>query len=227
MDKLSKRFCTFFGSREKLLLPAVFCLCAFSAFSLYWQPTLRALAAAANLPGYQAAPSPEALFEPQGPDRGQVDLADTGGMPQPGELYGSVAIEGTDVACNLYYGDGSAQLHTGAGSSVYGQLPGQGGAVLIGGHTSTWFRDVESAQLGADITVETRYGEYHYKIVDMQIIEAEAFGQEQLEAAPADSLFLYTCYPFGQPLQTPYRYMIFAEYVSGPAVVNSAESGEV
>ncbi|MDO5601862.1 MAG: class D sortase [Oscillospiraceae bacterium] len=217
-----------FSNWKKLLLPVAFGVCSAGLLTLALLPVTASVAAAADTGGYHAAPSPEALFlQPAEtePDKEMVDLADTGGAPQEGELYGTVSVSGTAVACNLYYGDSKAELHAGAGTYMGAQIPGQNGVVLIGGHTSTYFRDLESAQLGADITVLTRYGEYHYKIIDMQIVEAEHFGEAQLAEMPPETLLLYSCYPFGQALLTPYRYMIYGEYVSGPSVMASTEGG--
>ena len=227
MKKTLSAFKTLFGGWKALAFPAVFCLCTLLALAPVLRPPVRQLAAAAAQPSFRTVQSQQQLFvAPPAPQQQQstVDLADSGGFPAQGDLYGSLAIAGTELACNLYYGDSQAEFHLGAGTYPGAQLPGQGGVTLIGGHTSTFFRDMENAQLGADVTVQTRYGEYHYSIVDMQVIEAESFGQQQLDEAAPDTLLLYTCYPFGSPLQTPYRYLVSAEYVSGPAVIDSSQA---
>ena len=230
MKKTLSAFKTLFGGWKALAFPAVFCLCTLLALAPVLRPPVRRLAQAAARPSFHLVQSEQELFTapPAPPQQAPttVDLAESGGFPAQGDLYGSVAIAGTELACNLYYGDSQAEFHLGAGTYPGAQLPGQGGVTLIGGHTSTFFRDMENAQLGADVTVQTRYGEYHYSIVDMQVIEAESFGQQQLDEAAPDTLLLYTCYPFGSPLQTPYRYLVSAEYVSGPAVIDSSQADD-
>lgn len=192
---------------------------------LMLRPIGEAVSAAANTLGFQRAPSPDASFEAAGPSEGTVNLADFGGMPLPGDLYGTLSISGTSVSCNLYYGDSENELHAGAGTSALGGIPGQEAAALIGGHTGTYFRDLESAQLDASITIQTKYGEYVYKITQMDVVRADEFGMDELNAAPAKSVLLYTCYPFGQLSLTPYRYMILGEYVSGPVLAETTEAG--
>lgn len=216
------------GGWKDLVLPAASCVCTVIILCAVVLPIANSVALAANTPGYQAAPSPDALFvreTPVEPEIDTVDLADYGGMPQPGDLYGTVSISGTSVNCNLYWGDSENELHAGAGTFTGGQIPGANGATLVGGHTGTFFRDLESVQMGADITVETNYGTYHYTVTDMQVILAAEFGMDELNAAPRNSILLYTCYPFGQLTVTPQRYMVTAEYVSGPLVTDSTGGG--
>lgn len=216
------------GGWKDLVLPAASCVCAVIILCAVTLPIAHSVALAANTPGYKAAPSPNALFVrevPVEPEAETVDLADYGGMPQQGDLYGTVSISGTAVSCNLYWGDSESELHAGAGSFPGGQIPGAGGVTLVGGHTGTFFRDLESVRLGADVTVETSYGTYHYTVTDMQVILAEEFGMEQLNAAPRNCIMLYTCYPFGQLTVTPQRYMVTAEYTSGPLVTDSTGGG--
>lgn len=226
MRQSSSKPAAFLGSWKDIVLPAAFCVCSALILSAVVWPISNDVAAAADVLGYQAVPSPAALFvreAPEEPEAETVDLAASGGMPQEGELYGRVAISGTAVECNLYYGDSEQELHAGAGTFAGAQIPGQGGVALIAGHTGSYFRDLESVQLGADITIETRYGEYHYEVTDMRVVEASQFGMANLLAAPRESVMLYTCYPFGQLTMTPQRYMVTGEYVSGPAVVDSTE----
>ncbi len=224
MKQNSRKPTTLFGGWKDLLLPAAFCVCSVLILCAVVWPVSGAVALAADTVGYAAAPSPDALFvrqTPVEPEAETVDLADYGGMPAVGELYGTLSISGTSVGCNLYYGDSESELHAGAGTYPGAQIPGQGGVTLIGGHTGTYFRDFENVQLGADVTVETQYGTYHYTVTNMEVVQAAEFGQDDLDAAPRESVMLYTCYPFGQLTVTPQRYMITAEYVSGPVLIDS------
>lgn len=217
-----------FCNWKDFVLPVAFCICTVILLFAVARPVIKTVAAAADTKGYVAVPSPDALFHSSGlnedEEEGVVDLAAVGGMPKQGELYGTVAVYGTSLSCNLYYGDSKDELHAGAGTYMGGAIPGQSGAVLIGGHTSTYFRDLENAAEGADIAILTHYGEYHYEVTEMEVILAEEFGEEELRAAPEKSVILYCCYPFGQTATTPYRYLVYGSYVSGPAVL--AEEGE-
>lgn len=223
MKEISCRLTAFFGNWKNIVLPVVFCTCTVVVLLNIIGPVTESVSLAANAQGYTAVKDPNTLFQEVSANNGIVDLAQTGGMVKEGELYGTVVVSGTGVNCNLYYGDDQDQLKAGAGTYMGTQIPGQKGVTLIGAHTGTYFRDLESAQLGANITITTRYGEYHYTITDMQVVLAEEFGMDDLEGLPEESLLLYTCYPFGQLTITPYRYVVYAEYVSGPTVIDSTE----
>ena len=213
---------------QRLLLAAAFGAVALLALCVSVHPILQAAALAADGTGYQAAPSPKELFcaelSENAPET--VDIADAGGYPQQGELYGKVSIPGTSVECNLYYGDDNTQLHAGAGTFAGAQIPGEGGVTLIAGHTGSYFRGLESVKEGDDIVIQTKYGEYHYKVTEMFVMQADEFTQQNLDESPRESVLLYTCYPFGQLTVTPLRYMVRGEYVSGPKLVVSTGGGE-
>ena len=158
---------------------------------------------------------PELSEKPEG--RETVDLDDFGGAVYYGENYGRLTISGTRVDCNLYYGDSETQFSGGAGTYTGACVPGQNGAILIGGHTGTYFRDFESAELGADICIETRWGTYHYEITDMQVIRYDDPSAYDL-TVDEETVYLYTCYPFGQIAPTSYRYMLYGKLISGPVI---------
>lgn len=228
MKKTSNKPTAFFGGWKDFILPAVFCACSVLVLSLVLWPISRSVALAADTTGYSAAPSPNALFvreTPVEPEIETVDLADYGGMPVEGELYGTVRVSGTSVNCNLYYGDNETELNAGAGTFTGAQIPGQGGVTLVGAHTGSYFRDLESVQLGADVAVETKYGTYHYTVTDLRVVNIAEYGMDDLFASPPESLLLYTCYPFGQLTVTSQRYLVTSEYVSGPVLTNWAGGG--
>ncbi len=157
------------------------------------------------------------------PKDGEINLDDTGGYPAVGEALGQLQIDGTAVNCTLYYGDNEAQIHAGAGIWEGGKIPGENGTVLVAGHTNSFFRDLESVKEGADIFVQTRYGEYHYRVTDMQVAEEDDTSAYDLETT-VPNMILYTCYPFGQVTVTSQRYFVYAEFVSGPEIVEVAEN---
>ena len=179
----------------------------------------RALRQAASQPGVEATPAataiPQATPEPQPPET--VNLADYGGYPKQGDQLGGLQISGTSVNCALYYGDNSAELKAGAGIYPGSKIPGQGGTILVAGHTTSYFRDFESVQTGALITITTNYGEYTYRVTDMQVATDTDSSAYDLNAAE-ENIILYTCYPFGIATPTNLRYFIYGEFVSGPAL---------
>lgn len=92
-------------------------------------------------------------------------------------------------------------------------LPGENGTVFIGGHTGTYFSDLGSTQLGAIIHLETDWGDFTYKVTDMQVIQ-ETDVDKVRWGAEEPSCILYTCYPFGILTHTPQRYAVYADPVS-------------
>lgn len=145
---------------------------------------------------------------------------DTVGKLYAGRKLGDLEIEGTQVNCALLYGDSEAQLSQGGGTYAGSgaKIPGQGGTILVAGHTGTFFRDFESAALGQTILIHAEYGEYRYEIVDMKVVNASDTTTYDLNATQ-ENIILYTCYPFGQLSATPYRYFIYGKFISGPEIV--------
>lgn len=176
-------------------------------------PVGGSLRAAVSPASFSAASLSASASEDGG--RAVVSLEDFGGYPADGENYGRLTISGTAVDCNLYYGDTEAELALGAGTYRQTCIPGEDGTVLIAGHTGTFFRDFESAALGADICIETRWGEYHYQITDMRVFDKNDTSAYDLNA-DTENVLLYTCYPFGQVELTDQRYMLYGSFVSGP-----------
>lgn len=81
---------------------------------------------------------------------------------QYGDKLGRIWIEGTDVDCDLYWGDSETQFSRGAGCRSESDcvLPGENGTVFIGGHTGSYFSDLGSTELGAIIHLETDWGDF-------------------------------------------------------------------
>lgn len=134
---------------------------------------------------------------------------------QYGDKLGRIWVEGTNVDCALYWGDSEGQFGRGAGCRAESDcvLPGENGTVFIGGHTGTYFSDLGSTQLGAIIHLETDWGDFTYKVTDMQVIQ-ETDVDKVRWGAEEPSCILYTCYPFGILTHTPQRYAVYADPVS-------------
>lgn len=135
-----------------------------------------------------------------------------------GDRIGTVWVEGTDLNCDLYWGDGSAIFRKGAGCSAENDcvLPGENGTVFVGGHTDSWFVDLKSAEIGAIIHLDTIYGNFEYQITEDRIIyDTEVDQCRWGDTAP--SCILYTCYPFGIQVPTNQRYLVYADPVQSDA----------
>ena len=138
---------------------------------------------------------------------------------QYGDKLGRIWIEGTDVDCDLYWGDSETQFSRGAGCRSESDcvLPGENGTVFIGAHTGTFFSDLGSTEIGAIIHLETDWGSFAYKVTDMKVIQETDIDKVRW-GATEPSCILYTCYPFDALGFTPNRYFVYAKYVSGPVL---------
>ena len=126
----------------------------------------------------------------------------------------AIWVEGTNVDCALYLGDSETQFSRGAGCHAEDGcvLPGENGTVFIGAHTGTYFSDLGSCEIGAIIHLETTWGDFAYKITDMQVI-LETDIDKVRWGAEEPSCILYTCYPFGILTHTTQRYAVYADPV--------------
>lgn len=131
-----------------------------------------------------------------------------------GDKVGRIWVEGTKVDCDLFLGDDEAEFSRGAGCHATDGcvLPGLNGTVFIGAHTGTYFSDLGSCEIGAIIHLDTDWGNFAYKITDMQVI-LETDIDKVRWGATEPSCILYTCYPFGILTHTTQRYAVYADPV--------------
>ncbi|MDD4850402.1 MAG: class D sortase [Gemmiger sp.] len=133
---------------------------------------------------------------------------------QYGDCIGKVWVEGTEVNCDLYWGDSSSIFHAGAGCSADNGCvkPGEAGTVFVGGHTDTYFVDLKSVEVGDIIHLDTTWGDYQYKVTELKKI-SETDTDQCRWGADEPSCILYTCYPFGIQTPTIYRWLVYADPV--------------
>lgn len=139
-------------------------------------------------------------------------------LPAYGTLYGELAIDGTRVKADVYFGDSNAILKKGLGHYAGSSYPGCGSTVLVSGHNHTFFNGLQEVTEGDIITFRTNYGTYTYKVTEMAVKKAKDSTAYDL-SANYENLILYTCYPFDTLGLTPNRYFVYAEYVSGPKIL--------
>lgn len=131
--------------------------------------------------------------------------------PEYGTKYATIEIPKIDVNLPVYYGDTLEILKQGVGHSSGSYFPGEGGSIIYMGHNSkNVFRRFSELQKGNEIKVTTTYGEFNYKIYDMQLIK-----ETETEKLPIqkeqEKLMVYTCYPFNNIGYATQRYVIYAE----------------
>lgn len=143
-----------------------------------------------------------------------ADAAEAQQNVEYGDKLGTVQVEGTQIDCDLYWGDGNAQFDAGAGchASDGCVLPGENGTVFVGGHTGSYFADLGSAEVGDRVYLDTDWGNFVYKITEMQVIYETDIDKVRW-GATEPSCILYTCYPFGILTHTDRRYAVYADPV--------------
>ncbi len=131
--------------------------------------------------------------------------------PEYGTQYATIEIPTIDVNLPVYFGDTYEVLKKGVGHSSGSYFPGEGGSIVFMGHNfPTFFRRFSELKKGDKIIVKANYGEYQYKIYDMQIIK-----ETETEKLPIQKdreiLMVYTCYPFNNIGYATQRYVVYAE----------------
>lgn len=132
-------------------------------------------------------------------------------VPEVGSLYGSIICMERGLLAPLYYGDDEKLLRLGAGQYQGSALPGRRGISIIGAHDSTYFAPLEDVQIGDEIAIQTKYGDFLYRVNDTKIAESTDTSAYQLEQGE-ETVILYTCYPFGQIQEDRNeRYYVYCE----------------
>ena len=133
--------------------------------------------------------------------------------PSYGSKYANIEIPKIDVNLPVYFGDTLEILKKGVGHDSSSYFPGEGKSIIYMGHNSKKvFRRFGELQKGNEIKVKTSYGEYTYKIYDMQLIEETEMDKMPIQEEK-EILMVYTCYPFHNIGYTTKRYVVYAELV--------------
>lgn len=109
--------------------------------------------------------------------------------------WATLNVEGweeTDIP--VFFGDSNAILRRGAGMWFNSRFCGQGGKTVLSAHVTSYFYGIEDTAIGTLVTMDTVYGEYVYKVTDIEIFHY----QDNSLILPEDGedvLVMYTCYP--------------------------------
>ena len=131
--------------------------------------------------------------------------------PEYGTQYATIEIDRIDVNLPVYFGDTLDVLKKGVGHSTGSYFPGEGGSIVYMGHNSKKvFRRFSELQIGDEIKITTSYGEYTYKIYDMELINETDVDKLPIQR-DKEILMIYTCYPFNNIGYATQRYVVYAE----------------
>ena len=135
--------------------------------------------------------------------------------PEYGTQYATIQIPSIDVDLPVYFGDTLEILKKGVGHSSGSYFPGEGGSIIYMGHNSkSMFRRFSEVKKGDKIIVKTSYGEFNYKIYDMQLIKETETDKLPIQDQK-EILMVYTCYPFNNIGYATQRYVLYAELENG------------
>lgn len=154
-------------------------------------------------------------------DAGTIIDKKTITIPEEGDQYATISVDRVSFEKPVYYGDNDGILEIGIGHYMKSGLPGEGKPILLAGHNGTHFWKLQDMQKDDIVKIKTSWGEYTYKIYDIQIMNATDFDTSQLNDEE-ERLIMYSCYPFDVP-STPTRYFVYASKVSGPILRGSAK----
>lgn len=127
------------------------------------------------------------------------------------DQIGVIDIPSIDLKVTVYQGDQEEQLKKGAGHYTGSFFPGQEGNILIAGHRTSYFRDLEYVSVGDEINYTSSYGKFTYKIDEIRIIDGS--DESIANKTPLEQLTLYTCYPFTFIGNAPNRYVLLCSLV--------------
>ena len=131
--------------------------------------------------------------------------------PEYGTQYATLEIPRLNLNVPVYFGDTLEILKKGVGHSSGSYFPGEGGSIIYMGHNSqNMFRRFSELQIGDTIKVTTTYGEFNYRIYDMQLINETETDKLPIQDEK-EILMVYTCYPFNNIGYATQRYVIYAE----------------
>ncbi|MBU5360851.1 class D sortase [Enterococcus raffinosus] len=143
--------------------------------------------------------------------------------PVGGQLYGKVKIEKLQLNVPLYFGDTEEILREGAGQFMGSVYPGELGTSLIGGHNVDDFGKLGAAQVGDEITLQTTYGNYVYRINQIEVRDKKDKEINDMIYQRNDRrIIIYTCYPIDSLGLTNERLFAIGEFVSG-SMINGNE----
>jgi sortase A len=135
--------------------------------------------------------------------------------PRLGDAIARLTIPRLAAGLYVVEGDGARQLRRGPGHLSGTAMPGDIGNCIIAGHRDTHFRILKDIRRGDEIVLQTRNGEYTYRVRTTQIVSPR--DTEPLRPTNDAELHLVTCYPFYYLGSAPKRFIVDATLESGPS----------
>ena len=133
--------------------------------------------------------------------------------PRLGDPIARLTIPRLSTGLYVVEGDGARQLRRGPGHLSGTAMPGDIGNCIIAGHRDTHFRVLKDIRRGDEIVLQTRDGEYTYRVQTTQIVSPR--DTRPLRPTRDAELHLVTCFPFYYIGSAPKRFIVDATLESG------------
>jgi sortase A len=129
--------------------------------------------------------------------------------PRPGETIARLTIPRLAADVYIVEGDGDSELRRGPGHLTGSAVPGGPGNCIIAGHRDTHFRVLKNIRKGDDILLETKTGQFLYRVKSTRIVTPD--NTAALKPTREPELNLITCYPFYYVGSAPKRFVVEAQ----------------
>jgi sortase A len=129
-------------------------------------------------------------------------------------LVGVLTIPSVDMSVAIVEGDDDRALRIAAGHLPDTPLPWEKGNAAVAGHRDSFFAPLAQVRGGDEISLTTRRGILHYRVVVMTIVGPDDLSV--LGTSNGVDLTLITCYPFGYLGPAPQRFVVQAERIVVP-----------
>jgi sortase A len=128
--------------------------------------------------------------------------------PELGDAIAKLVIPRLDAQLYVLEGDDASELRRGPGHVRGTAMPGHDGNCIIAGHRDTHFRVLKDLRKGDRIILQTRAGEYTYRVDSTQVVSPS--NTKSLRPSTDAELHLITCYPFYYLGSAPKRFIVQA-----------------
>jgi sortase A len=127
---------------------------------------------------------------------------------EPGDTLAKMVIPRLGAQLYVVEGDGTKELRRGPGHMTGTAPPGGDGNCVIAGHRDTHFRVLKDIHQGDDILLQTKSGEFLYRVTSIRVVSPDY--TQPLQPTSDAELNLITCYPFFYVGSAPKRFVVQA-----------------
>ena len=125
---------------------------------------------------------------------------------------GILEIPRLNISAVAEEGANTNTLDLSVGHIAKSAYPGQIGNAAFAAHRDTYFRNLETIQLGDKVTFKSLDHNYNYQVASIKIVDGN--DTSVLADTPQSTVTLITCYPFRYIGTAPKRFVVTATQIS-------------